>query len=100
MTGHRLLMVLAVALFGCGPCHDYWAEARAAREEEARTFASHVPGASGSTCMEIDSDGGGYVSCTVFRESAPPIGIECAARTFLSPNRGCRMQRSSRAVGE
>lgn len=45
------------------------------------------------TCAERDTDGDGYVSCTIFpKDKRLPIAIECARGwTF---NSGCRMQKN------
>lgn len=58
----------------------------AALEEEAKAFARkgglQIVGVS---CMDIDSDHDGYVSCTLFFPQNQTKGIECAA------GRGCRL---------
>lgn len=45
-------------------------------------------------CTTYDTDGDGYVSCTVFRKDKDPVAIECA-RGF-SMNSGCRLQKVAR----
>ncbi len=42
----------------------------------------------GVTCVDMDSDGDGYVSCTVFRTGQDPYPIECARE--WSRNKGCK----------
>lgn len=53
----------------------------------------------GVSCMNMDSDGDGYVSCTARVEGQQqPVAIECAsAYSFKS---GCRMQKLSNLRGE
>jgi prepilin-type N-terminal cleavage/methylation domain-containing protein len=59
-------------------------------EKEASAFAKNISPDAKVTCVDIDSDGDGYVSCTVFPpEGKPPVAIECASS--YSPNNGCRI---------
>ena len=67
-------------------------------EDNARTFANKMFGQSnvrGVSCMQgysADSDGDGYVSCTVaFHGERRPEAIECATEHFGNCNTGCRM---------
>jgi hypothetical protein len=64
-------------------------------EKQAREWAERnlAPGLT-VECARVDSDGDGYISCTVFQRRADiiePIAIECARA--LSWNDGCRMQK-------
>lgn len=53
----------------------------------------------GVSCVERDSDGDGYVSCTIFRKGKDPIALECAYGGFWSAGPGCKMaQPKMRAV--
>ncbi|KKL88469.1 hypothetical protein LCGC14_1924370 [marine sediment metagenome] len=54
----------------------------------AADWASRIENAKLVECVHHDSDYDGYVSCTVYRGSADPLYIECAAA--LSLNEGCR----------
>ena len=54
----------------------------------------HFPGAT-YECMSVDSDGDGYVSCTVFPPDDKPVPIECSA--VMTPlTQGCRIARVGR----
>lgn len=56
-------------------CNDY-----EKAEAAAGDYAQKLPGATGHVnCVPRDSDGDGYVSCSVFLKKGPPIGIECLA---------------------
>jgi hypothetical protein len=60
-------------------------------DKNAREFMSSL-GINGSVvCARVDSDGDGYVSCTI-NDNGKLIPIECAAMVTL--NKGCRMQRA------
>jgi hypothetical protein len=65
-------------------------------EKEARNFGEGLGlKVKGSQCVQTDSDGDGYVSCTLAVEGANGStdikAIECAATVSL--NNGCRMQK-------
>ena len=52
----------------------------------------------GVSCMDADSDGDGYVSCTARVEGqSAPVAIECASA--YSWKSGCRMQRFQARFG-
>jgi hypothetical protein len=61
--------------------------------KSAQAFAAQIDPAATVECVDRDSNGDGYVSCTVFRPGKPPIGIECASG--FSINNGCRMPKLS-----
>ena len=67
----RALMILM--LVGCN--HADVADAR----KQAEEFMKKIPGAESVQCNDSDSDGDGYVSCTIFRGSADPLAIQCGA---------------------
>lgn len=46
----------------------------------AKEYATHFPGSTGVECAKSDTDGDGYVTCTVFMGSDDPISIQCGAR--------------------
>jgi hypothetical protein len=79
-----LLLMLVV-----GSCNADVDKAR----KEAREFIKHIPGATDVTCNPSDSDGDGYVSCTVFRGDKDPLAISCGAENFCACNcaRGCKL---------
>ena len=57
---------------------------------DAQNWSRPVPGATGGETTGRDTDGDGYISCTVFRQNAEPLFIECAST--LSASSGCRAQ--------
>lgn len=62
-------------------------------EKAAKEYAQNVPDATGKvTCVASDSDGDGYVSCTVFRTKGDPVAIECGSQKFCACNcaKGCK----------
>ena len=62
-----------------------------AANQSAAEFIRHVPNATGVTCADQDSDGDGYVTCTVFRGSEDPMTIQCGSERFcLNCARGCK----------
>ncbi len=60
---------------------------------EAKEFVKHFPNATGVECNESDSDGDGYVSCTIFRDGDDPLPIACGAENWCVFNcaRGCKV---------
>lgn len=62
----------------------------------AQEFAGQLPDSDGAkaSCMDRDSNGDGYVSCTVFRKAKDPLPIECGFEKSIGwSNHGCRMQK-------
>lgn len=62
-------------------------------ENSAKAFADRrFENSTGVECMERDSDGDGYVSCTIFLPD-DAVGIECATENLHAGcnNSGCRM---------
>jgi hypothetical protein len=59
----------------------------------ADEYATHIKGASSTSCTAKDTDGDGYCSCTVFRENGDkpmePLSIQCACSA--SDNEGCKL---------
>ena len=66
------------------------------REQDARTFVGKLGyGVLGASCTNMDSDGDGYVSCTVrVTGKAEPLAVECASRWAWLKS-GCRLQKLS-----
>jgi hypothetical protein len=58
-------------------------------ETEATAFDRMIDGDAfkAATCVTLDSDGDGYVTCTVFRRAQEPYAIECTCR---KGNHGCK----------
>jgi hypothetical protein len=71
-------------------CHN--ADVASARKQ-AEEFAKEIPGAVRVQCNDSDSDGDGYVSCTIFRGSNDPLPIQCGAENWCVTNcaHGCRL---------
>jgi hypothetical protein len=59
---------------------------------EAEQFATHVQGATSTDCADADTDGDGYVSCTIFRGDKDPLPIQCGSQNYGCANRahGCK----------
>lgn len=70
------------------------ANAQQAGSAAERFGAALYPGKRTTTiCQQRDTDGNGYVSCTIVVEGQDrPIAIECADRYSIG-NNGCRMVR-------
>ncbi len=83
----KLAGFLLTCLFACH--HADVADAR----KQAEAFAKKIPGATEVQCTDSDSDGDGYVSCTVFRGSDDPLPIQCGAENWCVSNcaHGCRI---------
>jgi hypothetical protein len=59
----------------------------------AKKYAKNVPDATGNVdCVAKDSDGDGYVSCTIFRKEGDPVAVECGAEKWCGCNcaEGCK----------
>jgi type II secretory pathway pseudopilin PulG len=83
-------IILAIAGFGVTRCSS----SQSTAEEEARAYALKMGmNIKGLSCMNRDTDGDGYVSCTLNvvekdgRET--PVPIECAAKWSYN-NDGCK----------
>lgn len=90
------MMRAAITLFfgiGMIPVLGGCVQDTGALNTSARGFAGQLGyKVQGVTCMDMDSDGDGYVSCTVALEGgAAPIAVECASAYSIKS--GCRMQR-------
>lgn len=80
-----IVIVIVMALAGCNRTNVD--AANAAAEE----FVKKIEGATGFECAQQDTDGDGYVSCTVFRKGADPLLIECGSERFcVNCARGCK----------
>ena len=78
--------ILLIALSACRTTNSDVAN------ESAREFIRSLPNTTAVTCAETDSDGDGYVTCTVFRGVGEPLPIECGSERFCIWNckRGCK----------
>lgn len=84
-------MALCVTMIGCHAKQKHNAE------KGAKAWAKSMGiTPSGIVCASQDSDGDGYVSCTIAQKSKngtiTPTAIECAAAFSLSE--GCRMPKT------
>lgn len=72
-----------------------------AANSSAATFAKNIPNATGTTCADVDSDGDGYVTCTVFRGEQEPMQIQCGSERLCVWNcaRGCKYEPSMKIRG-
>ena len=62
-------------------------------EKAAKEYAKHIKGTTGEvSCARSDSDGDGYVTCTLFMEEGEPMGAECGAQKYCGCNcaEGCK----------
>jgi hypothetical protein len=80
------VVVAALALVACSKTDPAEAE-RAATE-----YAKKVKDSTGEvSCTQKDTDGDGYVTCTVFMVSGEDRSVECGAERFcLDCARGCK----------
>lgn len=87
----KRFLVLATLLAAC-------TENRSSLEASARGYMDALGyTVVGVVCMDMDSDGDGYVSCTArVKEIAPPIAVDCASN--FSYKTGCRMQKMSNTM--
>ena len=65
-----------------------------AANASAREFIKNMPGSTGVVCADTDTDGDGYVTCTVFRGTQEPLQIQCGSQRWCVANcaRGCKYQ--------
>ena len=85
-----LLAILIVSVIGCAD-PDWERPSRAVKE-----FMSHIPGSVSAVCAKTDTDGDGYVSCTIFRGERDPLYVDCPSPwTVYAKNNPCRGQKTS-----
>jgi len=77
--------VMILVLVGC---HN--ADTTEAKKQ-ADAFARKIPGFQSVECVDSDSNGDGYVSCTVFRGDRDPVAIKCGSENYCVNNcaHGC-----------
>lgn len=83
-----VLLVAAIVMALLTGCRTDMGEANRAAAE----YVKKIPHSVGWECANIDSDGNGYVACTVFRAEGEPLAIECGSERFCIWNcaRGCK----------
>lgn len=83
----KKLLIIFVVLAAC-----HHADVGKAKKEAAE-YAKHFQNVTGVECNASDSDGDGYVSCTIFRSDADPVPIACGAENWCITNcaEGCKM---------
>lgn len=73
---------------------------KAAADAAAKEFITHIDGAQSVLCAETDTDGDGYVSCTVFMKGEEPMQIQCGSETYcINCARGCKYEPALRLRG-
>lgn len=75
---------------------------KAAADSAAKEFIKHIDGATSVLCADTDTDGDGYVSCTVFMgKGEEPMQIQCGSETVCINNcaRGCKYEPSMKFRG-
>ena len=93
----EIMMVVAViALIGAvvvGISCRSAVSSKGEAERSAKAWAAQLGGeVTGVNCTRNDTDGDGYVSCTIFRKDKDPISVDCAARFTM--NDGCRLSKT------
>lgn len=95
-----LIVVLAMVAFAVVKCG---ANVSGASHQDAERSAREYAKAlnieyDGLVCAGIDSDGDGYVSCTISKKDGHLLGIECAGAMTI--NSGCRIPKLRAAGGQ
>lgn len=73
---------------------------KAAADAAAKEFITHIDGAQSVLCAETDTDGDGYVSCTVFMKGEEPMQIQCGSQAYcFNCARGCKYEPSMKFRG-
>jgi hypothetical protein len=90
MTKVSLLVLCTAVVNVLGACHN--ADIGEARKQ-ADVFARKIPGFQSVACVDSDSDGDGYISCTVFRGDRDPVAIKCGSENYCVSNcaHGCHL---------
>lgn len=97
----ELLVIVVILFVGCGvaaaSCEYATAPTQKAHAEEyARQYAREFMGLPAAivSCMGVDTDHNGYVTCNVSGgQGAPVRQIECVANVLIEVNTGCREYR-------
>lgn len=88
-------LVIVVGILGVGGAVCTTAVGRGcsqteSAQQEAQQWMHQMNIKGTVSCMSHDSDGDGYVSCTIKDESGELRGIECAS-SFAFTRKGCRV---------
>ncbi len=87
----KILILILLASCDAKECQEP-AEPEPGPEDYAIAFARQMGEQNPNvTCVTMDTDHDGYVSCTIFRKERDPLPVECA--TKWTWNKGCRMQK-------
>lgn len=85
-----MMWVVLICSWALGACQrtDFGKAQRSAED-----YSKHIEGTTSVLCAQTDTDGDGYVSCTVFRsKSEEPLQIQCGSERFCIWNcaEGCK----------
>ena len=87
----QAIILLALAVSGCGAYYNYTGDNKEKAEQEARDFAKSLGmDLKGVQCNKHDTDGDGYVSCTFNLGKGNVQTFECAGKNVIQDNSGCR----------
>jgi hypothetical protein len=92
MVGASAFFIMALAPgLTCQGCYNLTGANREAAKANAAEFAAELGlELKGVSCVEHDTDGDGYVSCTFSLTSGDVQTFECAGRNIIQDNHGCR----------
>jgi len=92
----KLIMIVALATLAACQRTD-----KAAADASAKEFIKNIDGAKSVVCADTDTDGDGYVSCTVFLQgNAEPMQIQCGSQTYcFNCARGCKYEPAMKLRG-
>lgn len=87
----KLILTLPLLLSGCTSYYNLSGANKDKAEAEARTFAESLGmDLKGVQCNQHDTDGDGYVSCTFNLGDGQVQTFECAGKSAIQDNTGCR----------
>lgn len=93
----KLIVIVSLVLsVGCNRTD------KAAADSAAQEYIKHIEGATSVVCADTDTDGDGYVSCTVFMgKGEEPMQIQCGSEMYCVNNcaRGCKYEPSMKFRG-
>ena len=97
----KTILILAATLAMAGACSN--TDAKAA-EAAAAQYAQKVKGATGDvSCTQKDSDGDGYVTCTIFMAEGENQSVERGSEkhcVFSDCARGCKIVDTVKYTGK
>lgn len=93
------IVVCSVVIFGIARCStNVSGMSHGEAVKSAHAYAKELSIAvQGIQCAGIDSDGDGYVSCSIMTKSEKLLAVECAGA--LTINQGCRIPKLNAATG-